>query len=972
MRISARLAAMTVAALALAGACAAALQPQPALQAAPAPALGPERTVVTTVLPPGPGWAKDRSDLPSDPDYTLGVLPNGMRYLILTNKNPPKQVAMRLVISAGSMQERKGEEGIAHFLEHLAFRGTKQFPDGELQRRLEGLGLQMGTDANASTGPDSTIFMFNLAHNDAESLDTGLLLFREIVSEMRIDPDLVNAERGVVLAEERARAGPAEDAAEAALKLQVGDHPYGRPPIGIREIIEKLTPAQIRVFYDAYYRPERATLVIVGDTTAKELIPAIEKHFNDWQGRGEAGKDPTPLVKKPKAPDVAVLVTPGVGDTSLTLRWFQPYEEQAVNRIDRRKDLIEYLGASAVSLRVPELYETAGKPARSVAAAFTQRIPKVWEGQVSAASGVTNLSKTIELMVKIQKQAVEYGISQAELDRAIALRLDNAKQAASTGRTGQSAQLAESRARSIVADPIYMSARDSAALLEQQIKTVTLDEVNAALRARFTDTPILIYRGPKPPDGGEAALRATFAKAMAAPVQPYSMEPVKPWPYVAFGSPGKVAQRTEDAELGVTFVRFENGVRLTVKRTDFQKDDVLVNVRLGLGRLGMPRDKINAADMGVAVWRSGGLGKLTLSQQAQTLAGKRVAVSVDEDDDAYEVSNLGNSGSVAPDFALQMQLLAATVADPGLRTDLWPTMLAAADQAEESIALTPTGVIGANLDPLLHSGDLRWTFDTKAQRDSWKPSDAAAYIKPIIASAPIEVTVVGDIDVEMAISETAKTFGAMPARKAAPEPKGLRNVKFPKGGEGPVVLAHKGRADQGGFVIAWPTTDKLSDPRAARIGWVLSQMLRDDATRKFRSENGQTYSPFAISEFSDTLPGYGYIGLQMEIPPQLEDSAIADIQAIAAKLASDPVPYSEVTRITGPRTESIKRQRATNRYWLAGLEGVQTDARKLEQLRLTGDEYADIIPEDVLRAAKAWLKPETEWKVKAVPEAMPN
>src|SRR5262249_15333634 len=169
MRTPARLTAIAVAGLALAGACAAALQPQPVVQATPAPAPGPERTIVTTVAPPGPGWAKDRSDLPSDPDYTLGVLPNGMRYLILTNKNPPKQVAMRLVISAGSMQERKGEEGIAHFLEHLAFRGTAQFPDGELQRRLEGLGLQMGTDANASTGPDSTVFMFNLAHNDAES-----------------------------------------------------------------------------------------------------------------------------------------------------------------------------------------------------------------------------------------------------------------------------------------------------------------------------------------------------------------------------------------------------------------------------------------------------------------------------------------------------------------------------------------------------------------------------------------------------------------------------------------------------------------------------------------------------------------------------------------------------------------------------------------------------------------------------------
>src|SRR6185295_7632939 len=221
------------------------------------------------------GWANDRGDLPKDPDYTLGVLPNGMRYLILPNKNPPSQVAMRLVIAAGSMQERPGEEGIAHFLEHLAFRGTNLFPDGELQRRLEGLGLQMGADANASTGAERTTFMFNLARSDTESIDTGLLVLREIVSEMAIKPDLVEAERGVVLAEERARAGPALEATKQAIKLQVGDHPYNRAPIGLRSVVEKVTPAQIRVFYDAYYRPEKATLLVVGDVTPENLVPAI-------------------------------------------------------------------------------------------------------------------------------------------------------------------------------------------------------------------------------------------------------------------------------------------------------------------------------------------------------------------------------------------------------------------------------------------------------------------------------------------------------------------------------------------------------------------------------------------------------------------------------------------------------------------------------------------------------------------------
>lgn len=153
-------------------------------------------------------WARDRGDLPHDSDYILGTLPNGMRYLVLRNYTPPRQVAMRMVIDAGSMQERPGEEGVAHFLEHLAFRGTKLYPDGELNRVLEGLGLQMGADVNASTGPDRTTFQFDLARNDAVSIQTGLSIIRQIASSLTIAPEMVNAERGVVLAEERARAGP--------------------------------------------------------------------------------------------------------------------------------------------------------------------------------------------------------------------------------------------------------------------------------------------------------------------------------------------------------------------------------------------------------------------------------------------------------------------------------------------------------------------------------------------------------------------------------------------------------------------------------------------------------------------------------------------------------------------------------------------------------------------------------------------
>jgi zinc protease len=912
------------------------------------------------------GWAKDRSDLPSDPDYTLGQLPNGMRYLILPNKNPPSQIAMRLVINAGSMQERAGEEGVAHFLEHLAFRGTKNYPDGELQRVLEGLGLQMGADANASTGQDRTTFMFNMARNDKVSVDTGLNLLRDIVNDMNLEPALVNAERGVVLAEERTRAGPLEEAQKAFMKSQVGDHPYARSPIGLREVIQTVTPERIRGFYDAFYRPERATLIIVGDVTPDAILPAISQNFADWVGRGEPGKDPQPVMKAPASPDVVVQTTPGMGDTSILLRWFEPYRALPPTKAERRRQLVESLGVTAAQLRMQELIDAAGKPARFASSPAPSRIPNVWSGQMAQSSGVIDAPKTLALMTTAYRQAADFGITQGELDRIKQTRLIAARQAAAAGRQGSSPALADGIANAITSDPMFVSPKDNLALLEEQLKTIQLSEVNAMLKARLKAKPTVIYRGARAPTGGEEALRTAFNGAMSGSLTAYASQAVKPWPYTDFGPAGKVAERTEAADLGVTMVRFENGVRLTVKPFTVRKDQISVNVRLGLGRLGMPRDRIDATDMGLTLWSIGGLGKLTRTEQTQALLGKRALASASTGDDAYEIDNPG--GTTPEDFALQMQLMAAMVSDPAYRTDDWAGLMAQADEADGSLELSANGILQRDLDKLLHGGDLRWTINTKAMRDTWKPVDSVAYIRPIVANSPIEVIIVGDISVETAIAETAKTLGALPKRPELVEPAGIRDVKFPPAGN--VVLKHKGRVDQGYALVAWPTGQgAYADLKASRIGGILGQMIRDNATRKFRSEGGATYSPDTTVDFSPFLPNYGYIGVAVEVPPEQVADVQASIVDIANGLAQYVQPKSEIDRVVQPLIELNRRQRASNPgYWLGSLAGAQTNPKVLEDLRTEESDYQSITPADVQAAAKRRLKPEAAWKLKVQPE----
>ena len=150
-------------------------------------------------------WPQARSDVPADPAVRFGQLANGMRYAIRRNATPPGQTSLRLRIDAGSLHEADDQRGLAHFIEHMAFNGTTNVPEGEFVGRLERHGLRFGADTNASTEWTQTVYKLDLPENDAASIDEGLFLLREAVAEATFAPAAIDRERGVIQSEARTR-----------------------------------------------------------------------------------------------------------------------------------------------------------------------------------------------------------------------------------------------------------------------------------------------------------------------------------------------------------------------------------------------------------------------------------------------------------------------------------------------------------------------------------------------------------------------------------------------------------------------------------------------------------------------------------------------------------------------------------------------------------------------------------------------
>jgi zinc protease len=270
----------------------------------------------------------------------------------------------------------------------------------------------------------------------------------------------------------------------------------------------------------------------------------------------------------------------------------------------------------------------------------------------------------------------------------------------------------------------------------------------------------------------------------------------------------------------------------------------------------------------------------------------------------------------------------------------------------------------------MHGGDLRYGYPNHDQVAASKPADLKALLQPALASGPVEVVIVGDIPLQKAIDLTASTFGAMPARAAKPPKPAELAVSLPRPGPSPVVLTHKGRADQAVAYAAWPTDDFFDNPQMARTLRVLAQVIENRLIDDLRKAAGETYSPEASAEASLVYPKYGYLAALVEIPPARMADFYADLTRIAADLRSTDVSADELQRAKKPLIEGLQKSRATNGYWLEQLSSVHDEPRKLDAVRGVVQSLEKVDAAMLRQAAQAYLQDDKLWKLEVEPQSI--
>ncbi len=937
------------------------------LAAASVAALTAAAPALAQVQPTDP-WAQATSDIPADANVRFGVLPNGMKYAILRNATPPNQAALRMRVDAGSLSEREDQRGLAHFLEHMAFNGSNNIPEGEMTRRLERLGLSFGGDTNAFTSFDQTAYTLNLPNTSDEVVEASLFVLRETASELLMAADSVDRERGVIVGEERTRNTPGLRSAKAMFEfLARGQRLADRLPIGDLDIIRTAPRERFVDFYRDYYRPERTTLIAVGDFDVDKMEGQIRAAFETWTNPAPNGADPDLGQAQVRQAETHIHLEPGAQSTA-QIFWTRTAERAPDTVAERREDSIRNLGFAVLNRRLSDLSRAENPPFLGAGAGDQSMFESLDATTLSVAYNPGEWKRALETVEQEQRRLVQYGVGQAELDREITEIRTFLQAAAASAATRQTPALAGALLGAANENDVFSSPATNLALFESAVAGVTVEAVNAAARDAFAGNgPLAFVTTPAPIEGGEAAITAALEAsrqvAVAAPVAAAAMD----WPYTDFGTATQPDGRTEITDIGATLVTFPNGVRLTVKPTAFTDEQILVSVRAGQGQLSVPGDRPTPM-FAAGTLSEGGLGRLTRSQLEQVLAADVVGSSFGVGSDAYQFS-----GTTRPeDFVLQMQLLAAYLTDAGWRPEPFVQLKGSMPQQLDQLAATPGGAFALQAASLLSSGDKRFGLPTREEIAAAELSDLRALVSESIAQGPLEVIVVGDVTVEDAIAAVSATFGALPARSAAPAPSAaaLRRA-FPAPTAEPVRLQHNGLPTQALGYVAWPTVDSIEDRTEARTVNMLARVLQLRVTDELREKQGVAYSPGASSTSSNVFPGYGYIFTQIETPPEALAGFFETVDTIAASLRDAPITEDELNRARLSSVEATRRAQATNGWWLGNLAGVHDRPSELEAIRTAISDLEAVTPADIQRAAQAYLKADTAWRATVTSSAAP-
>jgi zinc protease len=939
---------------------------QQAVQEVPGFAPLPAPTAINREDP----WIYRGTDIPVDKEWLFGELPNGVRYAVRRNGVPPEQVSIRIRIDAGALHERDDEKGFAHLMEHLSFRESKYLKNAEAIPTWQRLGASFGSDTNAETTATHTVYKLDLPNAHRAALEESMKLLSGMVREPVLSDYTLSAEVPIVLAELRENSGAEQRIAEATRQTYFdGQLLANRPVIGTTETLMNATAAGVQAFHDRWYRPENTVVVAAGDTDPEVLAALIERYFADWKVPGQP--DPQPDFGKPTAPAGAadaigkttVVVEP---DIARSVSWavLRPWTQVVDNLEYNRGLLLDAIGQRIINRRLEARARAGGsyliasteqeQVSRSIDATFVTVTPLSddWQAAVKDVRGViADALATPPTQEEIDRELAEVDVVYANLVEQEAIQAGS--------------RLADEIVGAVDIREAVASPETILQVFRGMKDRFTPEEVFAHSKAMFEGTVIRGMAVLPTGSGADAQLR----QALLAPVEAdggsrLAAQTIKFEDLPPIGTPTAPIARELLGVYDIEKLTFANGVRALIAKTTNEPGRATVRVRFGSGYRAFTPDQATYVQLGEMALFASGQGPLGEEELDRIMTGRKLGFDFRIGDGVFEFEGVTRPADVAD----QLYLFAEKFADPRWDANPVNRVLSALKLGYPSFAASASGVLGRDLQWLLHDKDGRFATPTPAMLNRATPAGFRKVWEPLLAQGPVEVMVFGDIDVPATVEALNRTFGALPARKPIPAAVLARGERFPKPSSAPVVLRHHGEKNQAAAVVAWPGGAGVEGIRESRQLEMLTQIMSNRLLDTMREGLGASYSPQVGSNWPIDINSGGHVIAFSQLPPEAVPAFFTEAEAIARDLAANGPQPDELARVTEPMKQLLNRLITGHAFWMSQLQGSSYDPQRAIALRSIFVDYTAVTAPEIQALAQKYLKDGQSWRLAVMPE----
>jgi zinc protease len=918
-----------------------------------------------TAIPPNVLAAALDDTVPVDPLITVGTLPNGLRYYVRENRLPQARAELRLVVNAGSVLEDEDQRGLAHFVEHMAFNGSLNFPKNEIGGFMQSLGMRFGAHVNANTSFDETVYHLQIPTSNPAVIDRSLLILEDWARNVSFDSDEIEKERGVILEEWRLGLGASERVQTAQFPLMFKGSRYAdRLPIGRPEIIQNATPARLKQFYTDWYRPDLMAVIAVGDFNKSTIEAQIRSRFGAIPRPSDPKPRPVYTVPVESGTVYSTITDPEATTTRISVSSTMAARPQSSIR-SYRQHMVERLFSALLSDRLDEIAEAPNAPflrAQTGRGLFV-RTAEVTTLAALVATG--NVERSLTALFTEVDRVARFGFTATELSRQ-KLNLQRGLQRSVIEKDkSPSGPLADEFVRAFTqAEPIPGIVYEYG-LNQRFMPEITLAEVNAVAKSWMPDRNRLVAIAAPEKDRAslptDARLAAAITAAIGAPLTAY-VDRTSTQPLLArLPSPGTITAESTNNALGITEWRLSNGVRVVLKPTTFKQDEILFRaVSPGGTSLASDADFI-AAETASAVIAQGGLGDLSRLDLEKVLAGTTAFVRTD----IGETEEGLGGGTANKDLEAMFQLVHLRFTAPRADPVAFRVLT---DQLRVTLAnrsATPDVVFNEALDAAVSQNHLRarpLTPESLAQMDLDR--SLAFYADRFADASDFTFIFVGSFDLATIKPLVERYLASLPALRRIEAPKDV-GMRFPTG----VVQrqVRSGIAPRSRVSIVFNGAFE-NDEMQRVIVRTMGDTLAGNLQRTLREDLGGTYGVSVSTTFAK-LPSEEYrLSINFACDPARTESLVRSAFQVIDQFKKTGPSAGQVADARAALARDLETNSARNDYLLNRLVFKYQYGEDLNDL-LKMRSFYDQLTVPVLRdAAQAYLDTNRYVQVTLMPE----